>query len=225
MDTSNNTLVADEVKEKHHISFASILMRTTFAAIFLVACIYLGWLGYTRFIDVGESEEAALLVQRVRNAMTPAATGSGGDLPLISIHGTSYLGILEIPSMDIELAVQARWANKGYDNALGATQGWLEDERLAIEGRTATGQFLKLDTIAVDEAVYFTDMTGTKKAYRVFAIDTYDDAITTEEDDRAWDLAISAPDVFGTLRVSVKCMRDFTVERELAQHGKQDTAG
>ncbi|MBQ2426207.1 MAG: hypothetical protein II263_06865 [Lachnospiraceae bacterium] len=96
----------------------------------------------------------AVLEERRDNAM-----------PALSIDGTDYIGILEIPRYESALPVCGNWGEVSkHPSRLG---GSVYDGTLQIGGTSQKGQYDFFREISVEEAVYFTDMEGNRYAYAV----------------------------------------------------------
>lgn len=86
-------------------------------------------------------------------------------MPVLSIEGTDFLGILEIPSYGSQLPVCAEWGRRsGYPSRFS---GSVYDRTIEIGGMSQKGQYDFYREISVGDEVFFTDMTGNQYAYAV----------------------------------------------------------
>ncbi len=86
-------------------------------------------------------------------------------MPVLSIDGTDYIGILEIPRYESALPVCGNWGEVSkHPSRLG---GSVYDGTLQIGGTSQKGQYDFFREISVEDVVYFTDMEGNRYAYVV----------------------------------------------------------
>lgn len=98
--------------------------------------------------------QGAFLEERADNSM-----------PLLSLDGTDYVGILEIPAHASSLPVCADWGHSSKQPC--RFSGSIYDGTMQIGGTSQKGQYEFFREISVGDAVYFTDMTGNRYIYTV----------------------------------------------------------
>ena len=86
-------------------------------------------------------------------------------MPVLSLDGTDYIGILEMPAHGSELAVCAEWRKPS--GCPCRFSGSVYDRSLQIGGTSRQGQYDFFREISVGDALFFTDMTGNRYAYTV----------------------------------------------------------
>lgn len=93
--------------------------------------------------------QSAALEERRNNAMS-----------VLSLDGTDFIGILEIPRYDSVLPICANWGNPiRYPCCLS---GSIYDGTIQIGGTSQTGQYDFYREISVGDSVFFTDMEGNR---------------------------------------------------------------
>ena len=98
--------------------------------------------------------QSAALEERSDNAM-----------PVLSLDGTDFIGILEIPLYDSVLPVSADWSNPlRYPHRLS---GSIFDGTLQIGGTSQPGQYDFYRQISVGDSLFFTDMEGNRYTLEV----------------------------------------------------------
>ena len=86
-------------------------------------------------------------------------------MPVLSIDGTDYIGVLELPRYESALPICGNWGEVSkHPSRLG---GSVYDGTLQIGGTSQKGQYDFFREISVEDAVYFTDMEGNRYAYEV----------------------------------------------------------
>lgn len=86
-------------------------------------------------------------------------------MSVLSIDGTDFIGILEMPQYSSALPVCADWGESSkYPSRLG---GSVYDRTIQIGGTAQKGQYDFYRQISVGDSVFFTDMAGNHYAYAV----------------------------------------------------------
>lgn len=98
--------------------------------------------------------QSAIPEERTNNAM-----------PVLSIDGTDFVGILEMPRYGASLPVGAHWGKVSSYPCL--FDGSVYDGTLQIGATTQAGQYDFYRDISVGDAVYFTDMEGNRYEYTI----------------------------------------------------------
>ena len=116
------------------------------------------------------AQKAADCVQILRMLM-PEPQGAyleertDNSMPVLSLDGTDYVGVLELPTHSSSLPVCANW---GYSSKQPCRfSGSIYDGTMQIGGTSQKGQYEFYREISVGDAVYFTDMTGHRYTYAV----------------------------------------------------------
>ena len=86
-------------------------------------------------------------------------------MSVLSIDGTNFVGILEMPKFDSALPVCGTWGQVSkYPSRL---DGSVYDRTIQIGATSQKGQYDFYREISVGDCVYFTDMEGNRFAYAV----------------------------------------------------------
>ena len=86
-------------------------------------------------------------------------------MPILSLHGTDFVGLLEIPRYGSALPVCANWGKISKHPC--RLYGSVYNRTLQIGGTSQKGQYDFYREISAGDAVYFTDMEGNRYAYSV----------------------------------------------------------
>ena len=107
-----------------------------------------------RIYGVLPETQRAVLEERRDNAM-----------PMLSLEGTDFVGILEFPRYGSVLPVCGNWGEiSKYPCRLS---GSIYDRTMQVGGTSQKGQYDFYREISVGDNVYFTDMEGNRYAYTV----------------------------------------------------------
>ena len=83
----------------------------------------------------------------------------------LSIDGTDFVGILELPRFESALPVCAKWENPAKYPC--RFSGSVYDRTMQIGGTSQKGQYDFYRDISVGDSVFFTDMEGNRFSYTV----------------------------------------------------------
>ena len=130
-------------------------------------------------------------------------------MPVIEVNGVWYVGILEIPSLDLELPVAEEWSYANLRAALCCYSGSLYQDDLVIAGHNYRRFFLNLKHLAPGAEVRFTDVEGNAFSYQAVWTEVLDsdegNTMTASSDD--WDLTLFTCTYGGQQRIAVRCRK------------------
>lgn len=129
------------------------------------------------------------------------------DMPETEIDGAAYIGILEIPSLDMELPIQSEWSYSNMRVSPCRYQGSVYLDNMVICGHNYTTHFRPLFDIENGASVFFTDVDGNKFEYKVLDSDILDGNAVEEMVSGNWDLTLFTCTPGGVYRVTVRCAR------------------
>lgn len=137
----------------------------------------------------------------------PGESGSNSDvaMPVLSIGGTDYVALLEIPTFGTELPVADLWDGSNLSACPARFCGSSYDNTLVIGGTDSARQFGFCDQIQHETIVTVIDMTGAEFSYSVSRIDRAKHAETQWLTDERWDLTLFCYDVYSMEYIAVRC--------------------
>lgn len=125
------------------------------------------------------------------------------SMPVLSLEGEDYIGILEIPAFGSALPVGAHWGHSSrYPCRL---TGSVYDGSIRIGATTQAGQYDFYRDISVGDALYFTDMTGNRYGYVVADIRYTRHADEENPDSREADLMLFLQNVYAFEYIQIYC--------------------
>jgi sortase A len=127
------------------------------------------------------------------------------DLPVRTIEGREYVGILTIPALGLELPVLAEWDEKGAKVAPCRDNGSPYLDNLCICAHNYKAHFGRLNTLKTGERVVFVDMDGHEFTYEVCAFEVLQPNQVTELRQSDWDLTLYTCTIGGRTRFVVRC--------------------
>ena len=129
------------------------------------------------------------------------------DMPETEIDGAAYIGILEIPSLNMELPIQSEWSYPNMRVSPCRYQGSAYLDNMVICGHNYATHFRPLFDIENETPVFFTDVDGNKFEYKVAESEILDGNSVEEMVSGDWDLTLFTCTSGGVYRVTVRCTR------------------
>lgn len=131
------------------------------------------------------------------------------EMGTLELDGEEYLGLLEIPSLNLQLPVMAEW---DYDNLRTAPcrySGSCFTNNLVIAGHNYSGHFRDLKLLDIGADVYFTTVEGEVFHYTVDNLETLNPTqVETMITADNWDLTLFTCTVGGRSRCTVRCVEE-----------------
>ena len=148
----------------------------------------------------GEETEEANLPDYVRNP--------DKEMPVQTVNGQDYIGVLEIPVLELELPIISQWSYPRLKIAPCRYSGSIYSADMVIAAHNYSTHFGKLKTLSQGDRVVFTDMDGNVFAYQVAALETLQPMASEEMKTGDWDLTLFTCTIGGKSRVTVRCVRE-----------------
>ena len=132
------------------------------------------------------------------------------EMPVETINGIGFIGVLRIPALELELPVISQWSYPDLKTAPCRYSGSAYLNNLIICGHNYTSHFGTLKNLSEGDLATFTDMDGNVFTYimveRETLLPTSIDAMESGE----WDLTLFTCTVGGQSRVTIR----FELEEE-----------
>ena len=132
---------------------------------------------------------------------------AGREMPVQTIGGKDYIGVLTIPSLELELPVISQWDYPALKVAPCRYSGSLYQDNLIICAHNYASHFGKLKELQPGDIVLFTDMDEHVVTFQVVERETLNpmDAEGMEAGD--WDLTLFTCTIGGQTRVTIRLER------------------
>lgn len=129
------------------------------------------------------------------------------EMPVQTINGRDYIGVLSIPSLGLELPVISQWDYPSLKIAPCRYSGSLYQNDLIICAHNYASHFGKLKQLRSGDTVLFTDMDEHVVTFQMVERETLDP--TDEEGMKAgdWDLTLFTCTIGGQTRVTIRLER------------------
>ena len=129
------------------------------------------------------------------------------EMPVKTIDGRDYIGVLSIPSLELELPVISQWDYPALKVAPCRYSGSLYQDNLIICAHNYASHFGKLKELQPGDIVLFTDMDEHVVTFQMVERETLNpmDAEGMEAGD--WDLTLFTCTIDGQTRVTIRFER------------------
>lgn len=126
-------------------------------------------------------------------------------MPEVEIDGLSYIGVLRIPTLSLELPVVSEWSYPALKVSPCRYVGSVYQNNMVIAAHNYTSHFGQLKTLSPGDEVTFTDVDGNVFCYRVVELETLSPYAIEEMTSGDWDLTLFTCTIGGQTRVTVRC--------------------
>ena len=127
------------------------------------------------------------------------------EMPTSRHDGQDYIGILEIPVLELKLPVISEWSYPGLKIAPCRYTGSAYKNNLVISAHNYARHFGSLKELDGGERVIFTDADGNRFDYRVELRETLNPRDVDYMINSEWDLTLFTCTVGGAYRVTIRC--------------------
>ena len=130
------------------------------------------------------------------------------EMPVQTINGRDYIGVLTIPSLELELPVLSQWDYDGLKVAPCRYSGSLYQDNLIICAHNYASHFGKLKNLHVGDTAIFTDMDENVVRFQLAAQETIQPEDLEAMEAGHWDMTLFTCTVGGQSRVTARFVRE-----------------
>lgn len=131
------------------------------------------------------------------------------DMPVKKVQGNYYIGVLEIPDLELELPIISQWSYNRLHTAPCRYYGSAYLDNMVICAHNYDRHFGRLETLGVGSPITFTDSDGNVFRYKVGSIEILKPRETERMKESEWDLTLFTCTIGGRTRVTVRCERVY----------------
>lgn len=186
----------------------------------------LGLTAYNLWLDARASMSVDVVLER----LTPTLSSRQSELPPLSsgealeeafvpdyvlnpemampeetIDGRNYIGVLDIPALELSLPIISEWSYDALQTAPCRYSGSAYLDNLVIAGHNYRSHFASLPQLQPGDAVTFTDMDGTVFRYKVDSLETLSPYAISDMTSGGWPLTLFTCTVGGQSRLAIRC--------------------
>ena len=130
------------------------------------------------------------------------------EMPVETINGIDYIGVLQIPSLELELPIASEWNYPKLKTAPCRYSGSAYLNNMIICAHNYSSHFGKLKNLSEEDVATFTDMAGNVFIYKMVERETLNPSDIEEMEDGDWDLTLFTCTVGGKTRVTIRFKLD-----------------
>lgn len=124
-------------------------------------------------------------------------------MPEENIDGRSYIGVLDIPALELSLPIISEWSYDALQIAPCRYSGSAYLDNLVIAGHNYRSHFASLPQLQPGDT--FTDMDGNVFSYAVSSLETLSPYAISDMTSGDWDLTLFTCTVGGQSRLAIRC--------------------
>ena len=129
------------------------------------------------------------------------------EMPVRTIRGRDYIGVLTIPALNLELPVLSQWDYTNLRIAPCRYEGSVYNGSLILCAHNYSSHFGRLKNLREGDTVQFTDMDDNVYTYQVVGLETLSPTDVEGMESGDWDLTLFTCTVGGQSRVTVRLER------------------
>ena len=126
------------------------------------------------------------------------------EMPVETINGIDFIGVLRIPALELELPVISEWNYPNLKTAPCRYSGSAYLNNLIICGHNYTSHFGTLKNLWEGDIATFTDMDGNVFTYKMVERETLNPTDIEGMESGNWDLTLFTCTVGGQSRVTIR---------------------
>lgn len=177
--------------------------------IFILSSVVL-W-GFNEITSYRVAQQTAKILSNLENHMlediSVPTEAEDGAMPMRTENGTNIVGVVSVPTLEIEVPVAAEWSYENLRKCACRYSGTAKDGSLIILSHNYSRHFGNLKNATVGDEVQFMDVNGKLYLYNVTAIEILAkhelDKLTASESD----LTLFTCTYGGQNRIVVRCMK------------------
>ena len=131
----------------------------------------------------------------------------GREMPAVEVDGGRYIGVLEVPSLGLELPVMETWSYPNLRVAPCRYSGSAYQDDMIVAAHNYKTHFGQLKELRPGDEVRFTDTEGNVFRYAVAELETLGKYDVEEMTSGDWDLTLFTCEKGGKNRVTLRCRR------------------
>jgi len=125
----------------------------------------------------------------------------------VLVDGLSYIGILSIPDLGLELPILSQSSVENLKQAPCRYYGSADEGNLILSAHNYRTHFGHLSQLKTGASVSFTDMNGKVYSYQVSAFESLLPSDVVKMKEGQWDLTLYTCNLDQTRRITVRCDR------------------
>lgn len=155
-----------------------------------------------------EKLEIAAPIEEIDKTQIPAyQLNPKMEMPVETVDGYEYIGILKIPTLQLELPIMSEWSYANLKVSACRYAGSVYLDNMVLAAHNYQRHFGMLADVSAGAEVKFVDITGNEFTYEVIEVETLNPTAIEEMVRSEHDLTLFTCTIGGRSRVTVRCDR------------------
>jgi sortase A len=129
------------------------------------------------------------------------------EMPIVTIDGMDYIGVLTIPTLNLELPILSEWSYPNLKKSPCRYTGSAYLDNFILLGHNYTTHFGRIKRLNPGDRLKFTDAVGNEFWYEVVDQEILKPTMVEDMQAGDWDLTLFTCTLGGRTRVTVRCDR------------------
>ena len=198
-------------------------MKKTIGIICIIAGIAMIFLsiyliGKNYYVEYNAGKSIDNVIPKLEEKIGSADVGTDtlADVEETIVDGHVYIGILKVPSQNLELPIIKEWNYDNLEIAPCRFTGSYKSKDLVIAGHNYKRHFSKLKNLQKGDEIIFVAANGKDYIYRVSLVEVLEpkqvEYLINKEKENEWDLSLFTCTKSGAGRYVVRCIETKSVE-------------
>jgi sortase A len=164
--------------------------------------------GYNYFVSYNAGKISQKIVEQLDdNGYTDVDYGINPkmEMPTVKIDDNYYIGMLEIPSLNLKLPIISSWSYDDLSIAPCRFSGSVYTNDMVIAGHNYKTHFGRLRSLDIGDEIKFTDTDGNEFLYKVSDLEILSPTSVDEMQSGDCDLTLFTCTVGAKTRLAVRC--------------------
>ena len=149
-------------------------------------------------------EDQDPLVRDERTVIPDYVLSPNMEMPVETINGIDFIGVLRIPALELELPIISEWNYPNLKSAPCRYSGSAYLNNLILCGHNYASHFGSLKTLSEGDIATFTDIDGNVFIYKMVERETLNPTDIEGMESGNWDLTLFTCTVGGQSRVTIR---------------------
>lgn len=130
------------------------------------------------------------------------------EMPIKTVDGVDYIGVLSIPSLELELPIISEWSYQNLKIAPCRYSGSAYNQSLVICAHNYASHFGNLEKLDIGEKITFADVDGNVFYYKVASMEVLSPSATEEMEESEYPLTLFTCNITGRSRITLRCLEE-----------------
>lgn len=173
--------------------------------ILIISALYLQL--HNNYEDINAGKESKEVVEVIQDELNTQEIKEDSDKETIKVNGDEYIGIINIPSLNVELPVMSDWSYEKMKKSPVRYYGSLETNDLVICAHSYKNFFRYIKNLVKGDIVVITDINGNQYLFEVKVVEILKPENIKEMIESEFDLTLFTCTYDSQNRVTVRLNR------------------